>query len=360
MKILIVNDYLEGRQHVVDAGLYPRHHLWGADALEQAGHQITYLEKRDSARSRLMIRVQRLARGRLGELELEDRVRRSSRDHDVIYSCGGHLRWLPSLRHRGRFAKPIVGWTFMPPGPCANRGFRFLETLPSVYLGHDLLLSLTPRTRDEFRQLYPGIRTEYVAWGADPVLFTPAKRKPPGDYILSCGRTQRDFGTLLEASRLADTVPILLLSPGAVTAAMPWPSNVRVVQGPSDGGATDKGIPYPELAENLMGNARAVVISLTSPNTTAGYTNLIEAISMRLPVVMTDNSYLDPDLIRRFVRWTVPVGDAAALATALKDAWVQSDVVRTENPPEPTYDLFCRDLLDTLAQSGIVPPTKAT
>ncbi|MFQ3588619.1 MAG: glycosyltransferase [Fimbriimonadaceae bacterium] len=355
MKILIVNDYLEGRQTDVESGLYPRHHLWGADALQQAGHEITYLERQESARARLLIKVQRLARGRLADLELEDRVRRASFKHDLIYCCAGHLRWLPALRYRGRFAKPIVGWTFMPPGPGANRGFRFLETLPAVFLGHDLLLALTPRTRDEYRSMFPGVRTEYVAWGADTELFAFSKRKLPGEYILCCGRTLRDFETLLAAAKQAGNVPITLLSPGGSVAALGWPENVRIVRGPSDDGATDKGIPYPELAETLMGNARAIVIPLQAENTTAGYTNLIEAAAMRFPVIMSKNTSLDPALLAGCVTWEYPVGDANALANALVEAWSHPDGARRENATEPTYCRFSQNLVQTFIDAGLIP-----
>lgn len=351
MRILIVNDYLDGRRTDVDAGLYPRHHLWGADALERAGHKVTYLEPRESARSRVLRKVQRIARGRLADLELEDRVRQASKDQDLIYCCAGHLSWLPILRSKGRFSKTIVGWAFMPPGPGASRGFRFLETLPSVFLGHDLMLALTPNTRDELRLVFPGIRTEHVAWGADTTLFAPEKRTLPGSYVLCCGRTLRDFQTLLEAARIALDVPIVLLSPGESVARMGWPPNVRIVMGPLDGGATDKGIPYPELVENLMGRARAVVIPLKATYTAAGYTNLVETIAMRLPVIMSVNTSLDPDLLARFVRWQVPVGDAQALARALSEAFQGSDSLRPLSNPEPTYERFCQDLMLTFEKT---------
>lgn len=350
MRVLVVNDYLEGRHKDVDAGLYPRHHLWGADALARAGHTVVYLERECSARSRLLTYIQKKARGRLGELELEDRVRRVSKDFDVVYCCASYLRWLPILKRKGLFSKTLVGWIFMAPGANASRGLRWLDAHPSVFLGHDLILTLTPRARDELIARYSGVNAAYVAWGADSEMFSPSKRNIPGNYVLCCGRTWRDHETLLRAAKLALEVPLVLLSPGSHVAEMGWPNHVRIVHGTADGGATDKGVPYADLVQNLMGNARAIVIPLKEENTTAGYTNLIEAASMHLPVIMSQNTALDPKVLATAVSCSVPVGNANALAEALKTSFSKNGIANSGASRVPKYEQFCSELLQVFEE----------
>jgi glycosyltransferase involved in cell wall biosynthesis len=320
-KICIVNSYLDGRERDCEKGLYPRHQLWGSDYLAQHGYDVTTLSTGSRQMlSRFSRKLTAATRLRVGNVEQEMQLIKHLRDVDFVYGVTAWdlftLIWLRSLR---LIRAKVVVWIYSP-----QIKMPWLHELlrPSVFnRGFDGVLCLTQKTAACYKQLASRASIRKIDWGADLGLFKHYGKK--GDYFLACGRTQRDYDTLLKAAAQVD-FPIKLIVPQSTFKDRVLPPNVEIAGGPKSP-ADDRGIPYPELIEKYYAACRAVLVPLhDDPNNTAGFTNVIEAFAVGKPVIMTQTGCLDVDLTANNVGLYVKPGDS--------DGWVKAMRTFADNP----------------------------
>lgn len=169
----------------------------------------------------------------------------------------------------------------------------------------------------------PADKVHFFYNWVDKDFFDPAQAggEPSFDYVFSCGKENRDYGTLLEAARL---VPhrVTLQNTGFF-AGTGW----------SPEGQADtmeiltSRVPWPDLRA-LYHNARFVVVPINAVSYAAGVTGMLEAMSMGKAVIVSDSpgirGYLEPEGLGVFV----PTNDPAALAAAIDRLWQQPDLCR--------------------------------
>lgn len=307
MRILVANPYLKGRERLVDEGLYPRHHLWGADALLDAGHEIDYVKEQPNPK---LDRLSKKLGYRFGDIAFEKAVLKQAKEVDLLYAPAGSYFRVPLRRAQGKLACRLITWRYAPPAAPNYRKLRNLSSRSRIEGAYDGIACLTSRTELFYRAFYPHINAQYIPWTVDEQLFQPSSKA--GNYAFACGRTCRDHETIARASRLTDC-PIIVLAPREASRFYEDPpQNLRVVWGP-DSAEDDKGIPYKNLVEYLQGAAFSI-IALKPAFTTAGYTNLLESLRMGLPVVMTKGADLDINVENDGLGLAFEEGDAEDLA----------------------------------------------
>src|SRR5215210_3669314 len=135
-----------------ELGEYPRHHLWGADALERAGFDVRY--GFFGRYRRTLRRLSESLGGRLGDIEQEAAMWRAARGHTVVYAAEANVvRGLTALRRAG-WRVPVVA--------IVHGGGRWAA-------GLDVAVCLTSRMREHLvRDLGrdPAL-TPLVPWGPD-------------------------------------------------------------------------------------------------------------------------------------------------------------------------------------------------
>lgn len=148
----------------------------------------------------------------------------------------------------------------------------------------------------------------------DARFFSPVEAAESADYVLSVGREQRDYETLVEALRKVGFS-------GEVVAGSPWshrgldaprvPGNVRFRQGLS----------YVELRE-LYRNARLVVIPVRAgTDYAAGVNGVLEAMACGKPLVASDTPGLEGYVTDGVDGRLVPAGDSSRLASLIHELW---------------------------------------
>jgi glycosyltransferase involved in cell wall biosynthesis len=316
MKIAYVHPDAEGREEEVRLGLYPKNQLWGADLLQEAGHELLLVKtKAPSPMVRLGHWLNKLTGRRLGDFHIELQVLAAFRHVDLVYAPSGHFLLLPLLRRWGLFRPKLVTWFFSLPESKAWWNPRNLRFSRYVLNGFDGLLCLTKKASEDFQGRTDGLLIESFPWYADPEIFKPDPEGCKGEYFLSVGKTCRDYPTLLKACAQVDA-QFRIIAPKEVAKEVPISPNVEFIEASSD--PPDKALPYPEL-RNWYANAIAVLIPLTGdPDDTSGYTSLLEAIAMYKPVIMTKSGCLDVDVEALEVGKCIPPGDVDAWVSALQ------------------------------------------
>lgn len=260
MKIAYVHPDAEGREEEIQKKLYPKNQLWGADLLQDAGHEVNHIKTRqENLSTKIGHWLNKLTGQRLADFHIELQVLSQAGDADLVYAPSGHLLLLPLFRRLGLFRPKLVTWFFRLPESKAWWKPRNLRFARFILNGFDGLLCLTRTTATDFRDRTNGIPVESLPWYADPALFIPSKGKSSGDYFLAVGKTRRDYPTLLAACSRVDA-KFRIIAPKEVTAGVSIPENVQFVETSSN--PPDAAISYPELREWYAG-AKAVLIPLT-------------------------------------------------------------------------------------------------
>jgi glycosyltransferase involved in cell wall biosynthesis len=316
IRVLVVATHLHGREHEAAAGRLPINHLWGVEYLRAAGDEVVIVPARgDDFASRLLRTLTRWTRGRIGDLELELQLFRRLRDGDIVYVVAGVIFWHVLARALGLLRLPIVESRHVPPAAGPTWKLLFLKDARWLAAGYDGFACLTARTAEAFRAAFPRSLAADLEWYADLVTFAPRDVEPA--FFFACGRTNRDYETLLRAAARVDFPVRLLVSP-VLLSGLEVPANVSCVRGPEDP-HTDAGIDYAELVERLYAPALAVLIPRRhDPNDTCGLTNILEALAMGKPIVMTRTGCLDVDVERDGVGLHVEPGDVDGWVTAMR------------------------------------------
>ncbi len=244
-----------------EAGELPRHHLWGADALEAAGFDVEYgFFGRDR---RLPKHVSWRLGDRLGDLEQQwVMARRADRDTVIFAGEASLVRGLSRLPRR----PPIVA--------VVHRAAPWARRL-------DVAICLSARVRD-------AVRADAVLapWGPD---LGFAGYAPTGEeLVVSAGRTERDTDTLRRA-----------LEGTGLPARIHRDQRLR---------------PFPEVLDDLR---RAMIVAIPLPPTDRllGLTEVNDALALAKPIVMTRNDDFDPEAVGCGI--AVDAGDVAGWRDAL-------------------------------------------
>ena len=297
-RVLFVNNY-GGREvwEKVKAGLVPPHHLWGCLQLVRMGYEVALAEPVPDFIPR---------RPLPHDLRLLRVVRSWLRKDDIVYCGHNVLYWIPFLRSIGLARRHIVSLLFA------------LE--PLDFSGaHSAIVALTPTAETQARTLAPKTKIAHLGWGVDPASYPRHPYQPR--YLLHCGIAGRDFPTLHAASKL--TAQPLRLIAHDYAKDLAWPSNVEVVDSGNGYNHEEKKVTFRELVNvHYAGAAASVIITFANPKKdhALGFTNLIEALVMGLPIIQTRTSALadEIDVEKAGCGIAVPPADPQAIAAAME------------------------------------------
>jgi len=215
-------------------------------------------------------------------LQYEFSAWKKSQNSDLIYSVCGPLSF-------SRFYKRccLVSWVFRPP-ICAGAKLSITDPYhPKNLSAHKGFFCLTKSAQNYFSQFAP---SKFIAWCVDQDMFDgkPPLQKPHKPFFLATGKTGRDYATLVKSAKeVAAEIRII----GPINQKPEnLPSNVNWIDTSSN--PPDQAIDYPTLRE-WYAQCIGVCIPLSGDaDDTCGYTNMLEAMAMRKPVLMTQSGCL--------------------------------------------------------------------
>jgi glycosyltransferase involved in cell wall biosynthesis len=152
----------------------------------------------------------------------------------------------------------------------------------------------------------------------DHRFYTPPAAPPEDGYVLSVGREQRDYGTLIDALR-----PIGV--PSVIVPGSPWSHRARTPLDVPAHVEVREGLSYAALRRLYQG-ARLVVVPV-HPGTryAAGVNGVLEGMACARPVIASDtpglSGYVEDGVDGR----RVPGGDPIVLRSAIQELWEDRD-----------------------------------
>jgi len=285
-KIAVLHPYLEHRLNELNRGLYPRQHLWGLDGLkEDPSFQVSLIDTGqikinkllEKFLNKILFRSQSNIRNELAAIK-------ASRKSDLIYSVSGPL----GLRNFFHSNTKLVSWVFQyyrDKRLCLRHPYSF-KNLTS----HNGFLCLTHLAQSSFLKF---AESKFVPWCIDLDFFDglPPKRKPKSNFFLASGKTGRDYKTLVNSAK--DTkAEIRIIGPNSQR-PKELPDNVNWIE--TSINPPDQAIDYPTLKE-WYAQCSGVCIPLSGDaDDTCGYTNMLEGMAMKKPVLMTRSGSLHID-----------------------------------------------------------------
>lgn len=292
-RILYVNSY--GGKSTWDKiknGTTSSQHLWGCVQLANLGYEIALAEP---------LKHFDFRRPLLHDLPLLHWARSWLGANDILFCGHTLLYWTPLLARLGALRAKIVSLTY------AREQLDFAKL-------HSAIIALTPAAADQAKKIAPKVRVAHLGWGTD-VHNVPRIDYQP-NWFLSCGITQRDHKTLCAAAART-SAPIRVVSPN-LPPDLHWPKNTTLVTG----GRHDDTIEHKDLLSNYYANCAASLIILKddpTQKTAVGFTNLIEAMAMARPVIVTRTGALhsEIDVEKAGCGLNVPPGDSEKLAAAI-------------------------------------------
>jgi glycosyltransferase involved in cell wall biosynthesis len=285
-KISVLHPYLESRRSEIDAGLYPKNHLWGIDALEKSEiFEINHIKSNNvrlpSFLEKLLDRsIFRNSPGSRAELSTYF----ASKTSDFVYSVCGPLGTTKLFPHK------VISWTFSVPAPTSESSIQ-LSYRKNTLKKTAGFLCLTPKAENYFNQFATSI---FIPWCVDMDLFdgkTDTYQEHSKPFFIATGKTGRDYLTLVKAAYLVDS-EVRIIGP-SIQKPKVLPSNVTWIDTSSD--PPDQAIDYPTLRE-WYAQCSGVCIPLSGDaDDTCGYTNMLEGMAMRKPIIMTRSGCLHID-----------------------------------------------------------------
>jgi hypothetical protein len=296
-RIFYLNSYgMAGAWRDTKKGTYPGQHLWGCIELARAGYEVAMPEESDRNARFFNYRRQDLkhiafAKSWLGR-------------EGILYSGHTVLFWAPFLAQLRLIRCPIVTMLY-----ARGENLRFAR-------GYDGILALTPPALERAEQLTPSAKRAHIGWGVDFPFFPELPYNP--QWFLCCGKTRRDFVALKDAA-ISHPGPIHIVN--AEQNTKDWPSNVRVAK--PKGGASWETVSYHDLIMDEYAGCAAALILLQEDNSqryAAGFTQLLEAMALARPVIVTRTGALaaEIDVEKEGCGLFIPPGDARSLAAAMK------------------------------------------
>lgn len=283
LKIGFLHPYLEGRESDIISGKYPYQHSWGCLSLSRSSafsSEVIAPSSMNFPKSLIKI-INRIFFTRSAGFNYEFGLPKKYKHLDLIYSVSGPLSSVTKLKNT-----KLVSWVFRPPIKSPTSPFHAYHK-SNLKKNHGFLC-LTPTAENYFSQFAP---SRYIPWCVDLDLFDG---KPPktNDYVpffLATGKTERDYKTLIESCKITN-INLRIIGP-ADQKPNDLPENIMWLSTSVD--PPDQAIDYKTLRE-WYAQCLGVCIPLNGdPEDTCGYTNLLESMAMRKPVIMTKSGCLD-------------------------------------------------------------------
>jgi glycosyltransferase involved in cell wall biosynthesis len=325
MKVVFINNYpMDHAWELWKKREYPGHHLWGATHFNKyeidvdiIPHKKYVILKKISSKIKI-----------LGDLDQQLRIFFSSSKYDLVYS--GHYfntLLLAFMRSMGIFKKPVVAIAFQAFDK--NIGTTIFVNL--LVKGHDKLICSSSGIRSQFKDKFniPDEKLELLEWGVDLSLY---KRKdcdnPYGargsqtSFVLSAGKSYRDYNTLVEAFRKINCNLKIFCPESSAPSYFEQPSNIELQYGSNKTHDISffHDISFLELLPEYE-KAYAVAIPLDiNPKTSynmIGQTSLLDAMAMAKAIVMTRNRQIDIDIEKEGIGIWVEPGDVKGWQQAI-------------------------------------------
>ena len=286
-KIACLHPYIDGRYNEITQKLYPRHHLWATDAINNEQNFKSFDLTVNSIKIPSIIEDflnRSIFRGSPGT-KIEIGALATSLRSDFIYSVCGPLA-LSNF-----YPLKLISWVFGLP-PDLGEGFKLAHRAyrPKNLKAHAGFLCLTPKAEKYYSKFAP---SKFIPWCVDMEMFDgkPPKEKTNQPFFLATGKTGRDFDTLIKAAQFTKA-EIRIIGPKKQKPFI-TPDNVSWIDTSSD--PPDQAIDYPTLKE-WYAQSSGVCIPLSGcADDTCGYTNMLEGMAMRKPVIMTRSGCLHID-----------------------------------------------------------------
>jgi glycosyltransferase involved in cell wall biosynthesis len=276
-----IHPYISERIQDLHNGLYPKNHLWGVDIFDQEKNfpsRIVPKMKLPTFVNRLFKRL--LLSNSSPGLDIELSALNHSYSNSVIYSVCGPLSFVRIFGKAKLFC-----WVFSEPKD-STRSF-FHPYNPKNLEKYSGILCLTPTAEKYFSQFAP---SKFIPWCVDTEIFDgkSPEKKTEKPFFLASGKTGRDYGTLIDAANKIQSEIRIIGPKDHKPKAIP--QNVKWVETSTN--PPDQAINYPTLRE-WYSQCIAVCIPLSGDaDDTCGYTNMLEAMAMRKPVLMTQSGCL--------------------------------------------------------------------
>ncbi|MBW4543918.1 MAG: glycosyltransferase family 4 protein [Symplocastrum torsivum CPER-KK1] len=303
MKVVYINNYeMDVEQWKNKA--QPGQHFWGATHLHQHNIDVEILPHTK------YVNLQKLSTKIkiLGDLDQQLRLLFRQSQYDVIYSaCQYNTFFLAILRSIGLFPKPVIPIIHHPMKSILNNKLIF----KILYGGHDQFICLHKEVKKQLEDKFevPVEKLHLLEWGPDLHFYDQTvKNQQLGNeaaFILSAGKTRRDFDTLVQAF-IDQNYPLRVYCTGESAPTISGlPPNISIQYNHP----TKDIISYVEMLAEYR-KAYAVAIPLKNvPNSLIGLTSLIEAMAMSKAVIMTRNNYIDIDIEKEGIGIWVEPGD---------------------------------------------------
>jgi len=277
-----LHPYLEERFLQIENGLYPKHHFWGVDHLLDCPVLDCELIKinRQSISPLIEKFVNKLLFKNSTSFDTELKILRAERNFNFIYSVSGPLAFSKFYKR----AK-VIPWVFRTPD--ANNRPLIDSYNINCLKNYSGIFCLTPNAEEHYSQYSS---SKFIPWCVDLELFDgkPPKTASDKPFFLANGKTYRDYKTLVDGANEVDA-ELRIIGPNQQKPD-PLPPNVKWIDTSSD--PPDQALDYPTLRE-WYAQCIAVCIPLSGDaDDTCGYTNMLEAMAMRKPVLMTRSGCL--------------------------------------------------------------------
>jgi glycosyltransferase involved in cell wall biosynthesis len=313
MKVLFVNNYpMDKAWEEWKRGEYPGNHLWGATLLQKYGIEVDILPHEKYI---FLNKIGwRLKLG--GYLDQQIRILLRLFHYDLIYSaCEDNTFFLALLRSLGIFWKPVVVILHHPLEQ-SRRNRIFVKGLDKILC---LSKSIKEQIEDKF-DISEG-KVELLEWAIE-VPFYESEVENVGcqpEFILSAGKTQRDYTTLVKAfSGINYPLHIYCTGESAPETSAITP-NIIVQYNHQEYVST---LSYQQLlAEYKKAYAVAIPLAIAPEHYDSvgpsGLTSLLEAMVMRKAVVMTRNRQINIDIEKEGIGIWVDPGDISGWQEAM-------------------------------------------
>jgi glycosyltransferase involved in cell wall biosynthesis len=295
------------------AGTYPRQHLYGLQHLRAAGFDV---HVREPGPWRGLTWLSSRARGRLGDLhQLPRALARGRADSVDVAAEPWHVAALAQLRAKRWRRQPLVAVMHAP--------IRVSAFSRRMVEGFDVVLCLSAELREHL--LHDFGRDErttlWAPWGPD--LAFSGYRSTGEKHVVSTGKTLRDPETLmaaLEGTAIPARVYGAARSSGRAEA-------VRATAHSDLGRGSTPQFSYEQVLPDLQ-SAAVVAVPLASDDRLAGLSEVVDALALGKPLVVTRSRWLDVDVEKIGCGIAVDPGDVAGWRDALHQLWHDPELRR--------------------------------
>ena len=317
------------RVHEFRHNIYPRSHLWGFPmGRENNIHFLNPLIKNRFV-CRLLNFFSIITKHRLGDFYLELSIYLIRNKFDLIYFVSGNIVIIPLLKRLGLINVKLSVLLYKLPENSLWWKFHNLNHSLPLLNSFDGINCLTKNLKNELNSKLTNkkIAINCIPWATDGLIFYKANIVSKGKYFFCGGKTNRDHISLLKSAAQLPSFRFIIIKHWEGDLAVP--SNVKIIE--SNTLITDKAISYDKL-RLLYAECIAVCIPLNyDPKDTCGYTEMLEAITMQKPIIMTKSGCLDIELEENNLGYYVKPNDSFDWVKKLKIVYQESHTDKNYN-----------------------------